>query len=109
MLNASGNQVLKDIPQSALSDTITFSQLDANTTYRIRCYAYKAPGEILAHLISTSDAGSYVDVTLTNNDRPTMATLKVRLIDTIFSGTATSSGVSVTDGGYVSSGSVIIQ
>lgn len=98
------NQVTKDIPKADFSKFHTLSGLNANATYRIRCYAYKAEGTADPDLISTSDAGSYVDVTLTDDDRPTMATLKVKLIDVVFNGMASSTGVAITNGGYTTPG-----
>ena len=60
-------------------------------------------------MISTSDAASYTDVTLTSNDRPTLATLRVKLVDVLFDGQATSGGVAVTNGGYSTPGAEAIQ
>lgn len=99
-----GTPIVLDLTQSELESPVTISRLLPNTTYRIRAYAYKAAGTATADLISTGDANSYVDVTLTNDDQPTMSTLKVKLIDRAFSGTATSSGVAVTNGGYTGVG-----
>jgi len=79
------------------------------TTYRIRAYAYKAPGEDPKHLISTEGADSYTDVTLTQDDRPLSASLKVRLADVLFNGMATASGIVVTPGGYYSNHGVNIH
>lgn len=109
VMDGSNVAVTKDVLNANLSDTITFDHLSANTTYRVRCFAYKAAGTANEDLISTSDAASYVDITLTNDDRPTMATLRVKLIDVPFSGTASSNGVAVTEGGYSSSQPVTIQ
>lgn len=97
---AGGSPTTLDLGSAQLSTPITFGNLHANTTYRIRAYAYKNAGTAASDLISTADADSYVDVTLTDDDRPTMATLQVRLIDVTFSGSATSSQVTVTPGGY---------
>lgn len=109
VLDANDQAVVKDIPEASLDASITIDHLNANTTYRVRSYAYKNAGTDLADLISTSDATSYVDVTLTNDDRPTMAQLRVKLVDVAFNGSASSGGVAVTEGGYSSSGSVTIQ
>lgn len=101
VLDGSGNQLAKDIANAQLSGSVSFSNLNANTTYRIRAYAYKAAGTAEADLISTSDVSSYTDVTVGNDDRPTLTTLRVKLIDKVFNGQATASGVVVTNGGLV--------
>lgn len=94
--------IQKAIPNAQLGNPITFANLKANTTYRIKAYAYFTSDE--SQLISTSDVNSYTDVTLINDDRPTIASLKVKLIDQAFNGQATASGVVVTSGGYLSAG-----
>lgn len=99
-----GNQVSADLAAADLSRTVTLSNLKVDTTYRVRAYAYKAAGTAAADLISTSDASSHTDVALTNDDRPAMATLKVKLIDRVFDGRASSGAVAVTSGGYTTSG-----
>lgn len=89
----------KDIPSGSLGSLITFQNLAANRSYRVKAYAYKAAGTSGADLISTSDANSYIDFTTTNDDRPNIQNLIVKLIDVPFDGQATSSVV-VTPGGY---------
>lgn len=79
-----GSPLALDLSASELSMPITIGALRANTTYRVRAYAYKAMGTAAADLISTSDSGSYTDVTLTNNDRPTVAPFVVQLVPTPF-------------------------
>lgn len=109
VLDDQGESVMADLALGELDNAITFSNLAQNTTYRIRCFAYKAPGASSSDLISTQDAGSYTDVRVTDDDRPALTTLKVKLIDQLFDAQATASGVVVTDGGLVSStGSVSI-
>lgn len=104
VLDSNSNPLTKDVPNAELSSVVTFGNLNANTTYRIRAYAYQAAGTDEANLISTSDVSSYTDVTLTNNDRPTLTSLRVKLIDKVFNGQATASGVVVTNGGLVTNG-----
>ncbi|MBO9542522.1 hypothetical protein J7643_18195 [bacterium] len=99
VLGAGGTPVQVDLGRDELSNPITISELHANKTYRVRAYAYRAAGTNVADLISDPE-GSYVDVTVTTDDRPAMAQLKVTLTDVPFSGTATSNGVTVLDGGY---------
>lgn len=74
-----------------LADPVVFTQLKPNTTYRAKSEAYglpeyhvTAPGSEI--LISTDDAGSTTDIVVTNDDRPTVAKLKVRLKARPFSG-----------------------
>ncbi|MNY67262.1 hypothetical protein D3C86_2048140 [compost metagenome] len=52
-----------------------------------------------ATLISTSDADSYTDIVVANDDRPTMGSLKVRLKAKPFSGERPIE-VEVTPGGF---------
>lgn len=85
VLTTGGAAVMADLSRSELESPITFSQLAPNQSYRIRAYAYKTPGT--ADLISVSDAGSFTDVTVDNDDRPEMAPLTVRLIATPFAAT----------------------
>lgn len=97
---ANGMPITVDLTNTELDSPVTIGQLRASTTYRVRAYAYKAAGTAPQDLISTSDAASYVDVAVASDDRPTMATLRVKLLDVPFSGIASSSGVTVTNGGY---------
>lgn len=92
----------KRIPNAQLNNSIVFSNLKANRTYRIKAFAYATTDE--TQLISTEDANSYTDVTLTNDDRPTLANLRIKLIDRDFNGQATASGIVVTPGQYQYSG-----
>lgn len=109
VLDGQGNPVKADIANDELDNAITISNLFVNTTYRIRCFAYKAPGEAAEDMISTLDADSYLDVTLTNDDRPTMENLRVKLIDVSVSGEANSSGITVVDGAFKPNGQVGIS
>lgn len=107
LLDDLGNPVQVDLLNSDLDSPITFSNLFLNTTYRIRCLAYKAPGEAAKDLISTMDESSYLDVSLTNDDRPTIANLKVKLIDVEFSGQGTAAGITVLPGGFAEAGGTV--
>ncbi len=97
-----GNPLQKDIPNTSLGNPVAFGNLHHDTTYRFRAYAYGDAATTT--LISTTDAGSYAEVAVARNDRPTLATLPVKLIDKTFNGQATASIV-VIDGGLASSGS----
>ncbi|MBO9541384.1 hypothetical protein J7643_12415 [bacterium] len=97
---AGGSALILHIPKANLSHPISFSRLKPGTTYRVKAEAYNATGTLI------SATGTYVDVVVTSDDRPTMATLKVKLLGTRpFDGQATASGIIVTPGGVVSSGS----
>lgn len=87
----------KTLSNSDLGNTLTFSNLKAQTGYRIQASAYLASDE----LISIA-SGSYVDVTLTNDERPTLTSLPVKLMDRPFNGEATASGLVVTPGTLIS-------
>lgn len=86
----------RTLSNADLDRVVTFANLQANSSYRIKALAYTSGNA----LISTEDSNSWTDVTLTNEDHPTLATLKVKLIDRAFAGTGTSS-LAVTPGGYI--------
>ncbi|MBO9540920.1 hypothetical protein J7643_10055 [bacterium] len=88
-----------DIASGSLGKAIELSGLNLDTTYRIRGYAYDAPGT--AHLISKD---ALVDVRVTHDDRPEFATLPVRLIDKVFNGEA-SSDIAISSGSVTYTGS----
>lgn len=104
-----GEAITHDLTRANLGSLITFSKLKPQTTYRIKAAAYKAPGTNPADLISTTDATSFVDVAVTDDDRPFVTTLKVKLMDVVFDGQATFNGVVVTPGGYLPTGPVTIS
>lgn len=86
----------RTLSNADLDRVVTFSNLQANSSYRIKALAYTAGNA----LISSDDINSWTDVTLTNEDHPTLAALKVKLIDRAFAGGGTSS-LTVTPGGYI--------
>lgn len=98
--------IQRTLLNAQLDNPIVFANLKANTTYRIKAYAYASADNSL--LISSNDEDSYTDVVLTNDDRPTLVTLKVKLIDRTFNGQATSS-LTITSGGYSAVGSESLQ
>lgn len=98
--------IQKSIPNAQLTNVISFSNLRANTTYRIKALAYASADE--STLISTTDANSDTDVTLTNDERPTLANLKVKLINIDFNGQGTGS-LQITNGGYIDAGAEALQ
>lgn len=81
-----------------LDNPVVFSSLKANTTYRAKSQAYLTADN--SQLISTQDSNSYTDIQVLSDDRPTVGTLKVKLIDRAFNGVATSS-LAITNGGYL--------
>lgn len=89
--------IQKSIPNADLNKVVTFSNLKANTTYRIKAYAYASADD--SNLISTEDANSYTDIVLLTDTQPYVGNLKVKLIDRNFNGQGTSS-LAVTPGGY---------
>lgn len=89
----------RTLSNADLDKVVTFSNLQANGSYRIKALAYTA-GNLL---ISTEDSNSWTDVTLTTDDHPTVAALKVKLINTAFNGQGTGS-IQVTAGGYNNAG-----
>lgn len=97
----------KSILNAQLDNTITFSNLKANTTYRIKALAYASSDNSV--LISSGDENSYTDVQLTSDDRPTFSTLRVKLIDRAFNGQSTASGVVVTAGSLVPAGNAEME
>lgn len=58
LLDSNGNQVMADLAKNQLEQPITFHHLYINTVYRVRAYAYKAPGTAPSDLISTEDGSS---------------------------------------------------
>lgn len=90
--------ISKDLVNAQLGNAIAFSNLKNNTNYRIRAYAYATSGT--GSCISTNDSGSYTDVLVGTDDRPTLATLSVKLIDKDFNGQGTGS-LQITNGGYI--------
>lgn len=87
VLDTGGFPLMADLSRSELMNPITFEHLAAKSTYRVRAYAYKAPGTAESDLISINEQ-SYVDVVVDIEDRPTMSPLAVKLIATPFAATA---------------------
>jgi len=94
-----GRPITTDIARADLDKPITFSHLDLFTFYRVKCFAFKAPTTDARDLISTVDSGSQTLIVVTDDDHPSIAPLKVKLIDVPFDGEATASGIVVTAGG----------
>jgi hypothetical protein len=107
VLDGSGNPVMADIPASLLDSPLQFGNLFANTHYRIRAYAYKAPGTAAEDQISDNSA-SYTDVQVGNDNQVIIAMLRCKLIDVDFSATA-GSVIDIVDGGYRYAGYLYIR
>lgn len=87
---------------AGLDAPVTFKNLHAQTTYRVKAEAYKVEPALI-RLISTKDADSTTDIVVTNEDRPTVGTLKVRLAPKLFNGER-NIHVDITPGGLKSEG-----
>ncbi|MBM3276356.1 MAG: hypothetical protein FJZ00_14475 [Candidatus Sericytochromatia bacterium] len=103
VLDAGGQQVAVDVPRASLGGSAVIGNLAFDTTYRVKAFAYATAGT--ANLISTTDSRSWVDVQVQRDDRPTLATVPVQLIDRVFSGEATASSIAVSSGSLSHSGS----
>lgn len=100
-----GNPLTKTILNADLGKDVVFGNLRHETTYRAKSRAFTAADL----LISTEDADSYTDIVVGTDDRPTVSNLKVKLINKVFSGEATASGVIVATGSLVPSGAETLQ
>lgn len=86
------------IKKADLETPVVFSHLRANTHYRIKALAYLSDNTQIS-----VDASSSIEITLTNDNAPTLANIPVTLKDSPFEGTASSSLVFNT-GKYVPTG-----
>jgi len=100
--DAQGQPLTLDVTQARLADPVTFTKLNANTTYRVKAKAYLDAGG--TQLISTADDKSQTDVAIVQEDRPTLAKIKVQLIDKQF-GAQGSTTIDVSSGSLVPAGS----
>lgn len=96
-IGAQDTGISKTIPNAQLNNPVVFSNLKDHTTYRVKAYAYASTDA--STLISFDDANSWTDITLTDDDRPAIADLKVKLIDRAFNGQASSS-LTINPGGF---------
>lgn len=86
----SSGVVEADVAFADLGTPLILDGLHSSTSYRVRGYAYTKPGTDSADLISITDK-SYVDITVSNDDRPSVGTLPVQLIGRTFTGAGTGS------------------
>jgi hypothetical protein len=91
-----GNALSADAAKADLANGLDFGNLHADTTYRVRGYAYKAAGVANPDKISADDQ-SFVDVKVERDDRPTVKTLTIQIADRLFAAQATTS-VGLKDG-----------
>lgn len=98
-----GVPVTRVIPNADLGKPVVFDRLRPDTTYRVKCQAYMVE-PALTRLISTDDADSTTDIVVTNDDRPTVGKLKVKLKARPFSGEG-SFDLDVKDGKLLGGGS----
>lgn len=87
----------RSLPQAQLNNSVVFSNLKANTSYQLKGYAYLSSDNSTK---ISDDASSSLDITMGNNDQPTIGALTVALINRPFNGQGTSS-LSITPGGYL--------
>lgn len=80
----------QDLQKGGFDGPLLFNKLHMDSTYRVRGYAYKASGTADADKISV-DTGSFVDITVTKDDRPEVATLSIQLKAKDFDGQGTGS------------------
>lgn len=89
----------KTLSNSQLDSSVAFANLRSYTAYRIRAFAFKADSTKISQ-----DDQSFLDLVTTNDASPTLASLPVKLLDTPFSGQASSGAIAVTDGALVPAG-----
>ncbi|HEY9857252.1 MAG TPA: hypothetical protein V6D05_16020 [Stenomitos sp.] len=89
------------VKRSDLNRPIVLSQLHPQTHYQVFAWAYKAPDEINDNLISVD---SPLDVMVGDDDRPTVAPLRIQLKDVVFNGKATLPSFDIRPGGYAPDG-----
>jgi hypothetical protein len=95
-LKAPGQPI--ELENVELDKAVSFTGLKPHTTYRVRAFAYKATGRATKDLISTGGADCAVTVSLTDDNRPAAATLRVRLRDRDASLKAVGANLVVDDG-----------
>ncbi|MBO9542317.1 hypothetical protein J7643_17135 [bacterium] len=96
--DAASNPVVRDVASSSLEAPISFDKLRPHTTYRLKAYAYKALGTDASDLISV-EGGSTVDLVVTNDDRPAVGSLPVKLKSVAFGAETNENWVDVVNGG----------
>lgn len=90
VLGSEGAPVQKDVGKADFGKPLVFRKLHHKTHYRIRGFAYSAPGTASADLISVP-ASSTLDVEVGLVDTAATGILGIQLIDVPFEGLATMS------------------
>ncbi|GEM_PF-5051319 len=78
-------RVTQSSPSINVTRPIVLDSLQPNATYRFYARAYDSQGT----LISSNDSGSYVELVVGNEDRPTVGALPIKLVDRTFAGSTT--------------------
>ncbi|HEY9899839.1 MAG TPA: NHL repeat-containing protein [Pantanalinema sp.] len=78
-------RVTQSSPSINVTKPIVLDNLQPNVTYRFYARAYDSQGT----LISSNDSGSYAELAVGNEDRPTLGALPIKLVDRAFSGSTT--------------------
>lgn len=99
--DALGQPIVLPVAGARIDEPVRFTRLNANTTYRIKAKAFLDAAE--TQLISTGDASSATDIAIVQNETPTLANLKVKLIDKAFDGQG-NTGIDVSSGSLIPAG-----
>ncbi|MNX11365.1 Serine/threonine-protein kinase PknD [compost metagenome] len=105
--DAQGSPLAVKVSQAQLGQEVAFAKLWRNTTYRIKAKAYADDAETM--LISRATATDQIDVVVSDDDRPTLARIKVSLIDKAFDGSATTPGLTLNPGTLTATGNPAIS
>lgn len=102
-----GGPLSQDVASASFGGSIVFADLVKDTSYRVRGYAYARPGTASADLLSVEDE-SFLDIVVTHDDRPAVATLSIQLKDKPFAAAGTGS-LDIKTGGIADVGGEIIK
>lgn len=94
------NRKLSSVDPSLANQTIRFTSLRPNTSYRIRWHAFNATGSLTPDSPNRISLDGSRDVVIGIDDSVTVETLSIQLKDRAFSSTAKLDGIDVIDGGY---------
>ncbi|MNY22636.1 hypothetical protein D3C86_1562620 [compost metagenome] len=83
IVDPKGRPVTRDVPATALDEPLTFDNLHPDAIYRVRAFAFVAPGTASADVISV-EASSSLEVKVTGGEKPTTAELPVTLMEKPF-------------------------
>lgn len=97
--NSQGNALVVTVSKGDLYGRVAFEKLNAKSTYRVKARAYDNTDSLISE-----DTRSQTDIPILQEDRPTLANLKVQLKDKPFDGQG-STTVDVVSGALVPAGS----